>query len=249
MHRFYCPNARLAKSTRIQIKDSKEIHHLKDVLRLKNQDQIIVFDGKGGMAVGRIEFLQKNNIDVLIEELTTPQKTKISRIVLACAVPKKAKFETIIEKCTELDVDEIIPLKTQRTILKLKNVEMEKKISRYQSIAVSAAKQSGRSTIPQIHPICTLKDALKMLDQDSIGLIPFLGGERQDLKSVLQKNKNPQKIVIFIGPEGDFTKEEVDSALNVGCFPITLGDTVLKVDTAAMAVVAFVRLFLHHDQP
>lgn len=243
MHRFFCPqanfDARLAEIT-----DKKEIHHLKDVLRLKSGDTIVIFDGKGREADAEISSIGQNLVSLKVKHVRSEDSNAVS-ILLACALPKKAKFETIIEKCTELGVDEIIPLITQRTEVRLTAERMLNKISRFQSVAVNAAKQSCRKTVPILHPAMNLKEAIeKFAHKNTISFMPCLMGTRLDLKAALQKvTKRHQRILFFIGPEGDFTPDEVSLAVRQNCLPVSLGKTVLKVDTAAITVVAAVKIF------
>jgi len=241
MHRFHCPELKDAGSV-VKIHSKKEIHHLKNVLRLKVGEAISIFDGKGLNATGTILSLEKEGADIQIDSYQLPDEKKIT-VTLACAIPKRAKFETIIEKTTELGVDEIIPLITKRTEFSAPLDKLHKKNFRYQTVAVNAAKQSQRKTIPIIHPITLLKNALNLLQKDDLALMPCLTGQRKRLADLFLGDKiQTQRIVYFIGPEGDFTDEEVILAKAKGCIPITLGETVLKVDTAAIAVLSFIRL-------
>jgi 16S rRNA (uracil1498-N3)-methyltransferase len=242
MHRFFSSNADLRKEF-ASITDLKEIHHLQHVLRLKKGDTLCVFNGKREEAVGTIFSLNKRKVDIKIDFLTEsrfPAKTVSS--ILACAIPKKAKFEFIIEKCTELGIDEIIPLKTQRTEVRFEGEAARRKSARYQTVAMNAAKQSNRLSLPVIHPVSAFPDVIKMIDRDCAAFIPCLFGERKPLAGALKLAENQKRIIFFIGPEGDFTPQEVASAINAGCIPVSLGPTVLKVDTAAISVAAFLNL-------
>lgn len=246
MHRFYCPNTNFSKTT-ITITEQSEIHHLRDVLRLKTDDRIIVFDGRGKEAAGTIMSINRSSVRVLTEKFQTDYPNRI-KLILACAIPKKSKFETIIEKSTELGIDEIIPLITQRTQVRINNERMKEKILRFEKVALNAAKQSNRKTIPVIHPITPFPSALKFLQKDGCAFLPCLFGNRENLMDILTKIKPHQKIIIFfIGPEGDFTPDEVSLAVKKGCTPVSLGETTLKVDTAAAAIVAATKLFLSHE--
>lgn len=226
----------------LELKDPQEIHHLRNVLRLKVNDVVILFNGQGEEGVGRILSLEKDNIKIHIEKVTSEPRNK-PVLILACAVPKKSKFETIIEKCTELGVDEIIPLKTQRTIISFKPEELSRKTSRYQNVAINAAKQSQRKTVPAIHPVTKFNDFLKNIEAGSYAFIPCLKENNPHVFDSFKKITAPEKIIFLIGPEGDFTPEEVEEAQKAGCLPVSLGKTVLKVDTAAITVVACANLF------
>jgi len=142
MYRFYCSDADFSKSPVI-ITDIHEIHHIKDVLRLKKGSSIQIFNAKSQQADAVIEEIRESAIDVRIQNIKQGSEGTF-HIILACAPPKKGKFEFIIEKCTELGVDEIIPLKTRRSEVVFTEDKMSAKISRFDAVAVNAAKQSKR---------------------------------------------------------------------------------------------------------
>lgn len=242
MHRFYCPNIDFSPQ-KISIINSGEIHHLTRVLRMGRGDQLELFNGQGEEAVGIIESISSLEVSVLISERRHKRKISAS-VILACAVPKKAKFESIIEKCTELGVDEIIPMRTERTEVILKDERLARKNTRYQTVAINAAKQSGRATVPVVHAQRSFKEILSSFEKETLRIIPCLAGERKSLREVLQDAKGVQQIVFLIGPEGDFTKQELTMALNEGVIAVTLGETTLKVDTAAITAVGFTRVML-----
>ena len=246
MHRSFCPHSDLEQEI-ISLTDRKEIHHLQDVLRLKPREQIRLFNGQDKQIVGTIMTMNANKVEVRRDYVLPQTQERGIDVVLACAIPKRAKFEFIIEKCTELGVDEIIPLKTQRTERTLNTERMGEKIDRYRTVAVNAAKQSGRINVPRILPMATTPEIFQHADPQGLRFIASLAGQRQNLLEVFQKKnlKNFKKIIFFIGPEGDFTPDEISHALESGCIPISLGSNVLKVDTAALCVVSFANLFLN----
>ena len=240
MHRVYSPHVNF-NSQEVTLTDPKEIHHLRDVLRLKKGAEVCLFDGKNQEAMGKIELIAPNEVRVKILEIKK-QMLNERKIILACAIPKKSKFEFIIEKVTELGVDEIIPLKTRRTEINLNKERLVKKNLRYQTVAINAAKQCRRSNIPLIHPITDFTNALTQLSQTTTVLIASLMEPRIPLIQALQQINSSKNISIFIGPEGDFTPEEYHLAQNSHCIAVSLGATILKVDTAAMSTVAMINL-------
>jgi len=248
MHRFYCPT--LASHTAdVCLTDKEEIHHIKNVLRFKQGNSLHIFNGKGLEAQGTIVSLKSDQIKIHIDQFMSQEdKTKPLTLILACAIPKKSKFETIIEKSTELGVDIIIPLKTQRTEVDLSIERATKKIERYENVALNAAKQCRRSTLPTIYPLTNFSEALKLIDQNTAAFLPCLSmRNRIPLRHALEKVENRKKIIFFIGPEGDFTPEEIERATQAGCIPISLGPTVLKVETAAIAVLSFAQFYFDHS--
>ncbi len=243
MYRFYCPNADFSKKT-FTISDLNEIHHIKDVLRLKKGSSIQIFNAKSQQAEVLIEKVGEAAIEVSIGNIKEASGGG-RKLILACAPPKKGKFEVIIEKCTELGVDEIIPLKTKRTEVFFNDDRMRTKLNRFEAIAINAAKQSKRLQIPKIHSMTTLADVLKALDPQGIHLFPSLHHHPTHISQALLEADLHKPVTIFIGPEGDFTPDEVRLAIEHGCTPVSLGETVLKVETAAMACVALAKLLLN----
>jgi 16S rRNA (uracil1498-N3)-methyltransferase len=239
MYRFYCQDADFSKSS-VVISDPHEIHHIKDVLRLKKGALIQIFNAKSQQADAVIEEINKEAIGVSVKTVKQNEEAR-AKIILACAPPKKGKFEFIIEKCTELGVDEIIPLKTKRTEVLFKEDGMAGKLNRFESVAVNAAKQSKRTKVPRIYPMTGLPQVLQTLDPNGVHLFPSLHHHPKHISDVLLKAGKQKQVTIFIGPEGDFTPDEVELAVKHGCVPVSLGDTVLKVETAAIAAVALVK--------
>lgn len=204
-----------------------------------------IFNEKSEEAIGIILKAEHQNVEVSIDSVHKHKQTKKFSITLACAIPKKAKFELIIEKCTELGVDEIIPLITQRTEVRFDAQRAGKKANRYKTVAINTAKQCGRSTIPVIHAITNFKDAINNISAEdgNIAFIPCLNEKKKKITDVFPIKKSYGQIIFFIGPEGDFTPTELSLAIKAGCIPLTLGKTVLKVDTAAISVISFANLY------
>jgi len=242
-HRFFCPQADFTLKT-VDITDKDELHHLRYVLRLKENAKIALFDGRGHEAAGTIVSISPKKTQVAVTTVHKA-KRKTPKIILACAIPKKSKFEMIIEKATELGADEIIPLKTHRTEINLKGDRLTSKLSRYQTVALNAVKQSQRSMIPIIHPITDFKSCLNHLTGTTITMIPSLLEKKLNLLEALQTLTKPKAVSFLIGPEGDFTPEEYEQAYKLGCIPVTLGKTVLKVETAALCVLSCANLYFH----
>ena len=241
MRHFFFANADFKKNPLI-ITDPLERHHIHHVLRLKEGARISVFNGKGGEAV--CEILKVSPVETHLKVLSLKKNLLSSspRLVLACAIPKKAKMETIIEKATELGVDEVIPLLTKRTEVRWLGQRATKKRERFYTVAVNAAKQSKRATVPLIHPPIPFKQALEILGPQDKAVISCLEGPRKPLLEILKNSNGVKRLVFLIGPEGDFTQEELTQARQRGCVPVSLGPTVLKVDTAAITVMAAANL-------
>ncbi len=245
MSRFFCPPESI-KSDRIYIK-GKEAHHILDVMRLKTSDKVITFDGTGKEYTATIE--KASNQEVVLKIVSTKDRRQEPgyKVTLACAIPKKSKMDYIVEKSTELGVDTIIPIITTRTIVRL---DKEKKLTqrlRWRKIAVAASKQCGRNTVPEVEMPQTLKGLLDRVKGYDLAILACLEDKRMDFREVINRNisdfrkkytSESKGVIIFIGPEGGFTPEEIKNAKSAGCSSISLGYTVLKTDTAAVATLA-----------
>lgn len=243
MHRFFSPDSDFAQDT-ITITNPNEIHHLRHVLRLGKGEFIRVFDGQGTEATGRILNVAEAAVRIKVTEIRHRQQGR-PVVRLACAIPKTTKFEMIVEKCTELGIDEIVPLRTQRTEIRLSSEQAKRKTDRFYKVAVSAAKQCREMTLPMIRPQTEFRRFIERLDGTSPVLIPCLSGERKDLAELIRSQGPFREITFIIGPEGDFTPQELTLALEAGCLPVSLGPNVLRVETAAISVIAFINLWLN----
>lgn len=229
----------------------QEAHHILDVMRLKKQDRITAFDGTGKLYEGKILDTTNKKVKVQIEHVVQDSQKTDLEITLAQGLPKKNKMDYIIEKCTELGIDLIMPTQTTRTVVKLDRVRFASRKLRWQKVAREAAKQCGRTTIPQVQglsPWPTVLSALSNFDLKllfSLVSLVSLGKQRQRLKDVLRAHNKAKRIILLIGPEGDFTPEEVRGALNAGCIAVSLGKNILKSDTAAISALAMVNYELN----
>ena len=151
-------------------------------------------------------------------------------------------MELIIQKAVELGAYSIVPVSTRRCVVKLDNKKAEKKVSRWQQIAESAAKQSKRMLVPEVHSVMTFKEALDVL------LIPYeLAKGMKETKELIRSIEPGKSIGVFIGPEGGFEEQEVADAMEAGAKPITLGHRILRTETAGLAVLS-VLMFQLEDE-
>jgi len=213
-----------------------ELHHAKDVMRLAAGDAIVVFDGTGKEYQGVIERVNKEQMTVTIEK-TLERRTGGCSLILVQALPKSDKMDLIVEKATELGVERIIPTVTERTIVRSDTKRESLKLERWRKIALVAAKQCGRSTIPEVLGITGFEDSLKKIKDQEVTIIPCLYEDSKGLREVLN-GRRAKSAAVFIGPEGDFTKKEVDEARAIGATPVSLGREVLRSETAAISVLS-----------
>ena len=222
------------------ISDWAQLHHLKDVLRLKVKDEVEIADSAGNCYAGVITAIGKKQAEVRVALKEAAREAAVI-LTIACAIPKGGRFDDTVDFLTQLGVERIIPMRTERVVVKLDDIKAAEKHRRWLKIAQSAAQQSRRNKVPDIGPVTDFKDIVSGAKDYGLKLIPHLTGERKPIREIL--GESPAKnIIVLIGPEGDFTPEEVALALDNGFLPVSLGDTVLRVAAAAIAVAGYIKL-------
>lgn len=220
-----------------------DANHLARSLRVKRGDRITAVDGKGNCAL--LEFVDFNREMISARRISEIQKTALEQsIILADCLPKQNRFDNIIEKATELGVDKIEPLISERTIARPNRDNS--KHERWCRIAKEAAEQCARNTIPTIGEIRGLDVWLKEispLSDDTLFLFCWEGEQTTTVREILHAYKNSsgnKNIVVLIGPEGGFSEREVSAIKFSGGISVSLGKRILKTDTAAISVLAMI---------
>jgi len=241
IHRFI-DNFNLSNS---EIEITGEIaHQIAKVLKLEINEQVELCDGKGKNVLGKIKSLNKNSVIVDAEKTWTSENESTRSVTLFCAVLKKENFELVVQKTTETGVNKIIPIITTRTVKTGLNME------RLQKIAKEASEQSGRSFIPEILEPISFEQSLEMVKDNDCNIFFDMGGELVFEKHctgrraehnnssadeyVCFSNTNSPPINIFIGPEGGWTEEENKKAKDAGFKIASLGQLILRGETAAI---------------
>ena len=216
-----------------------DVNHMSNVLRMKQGEEVWISDGGKKEYRCAIEAFSADEVLLHIIYAQEPDYELSSRIYLFQGLPKADKMELIIQKAVELGAYEIIPVETKRCVVKLDGKKAAKKVDRWQQIAESAAKQSKRMLIPNVHQVLSFKEALKYAEAMDIRLIPYeLAKGMQETKEILAAIEPGQSIGIFIGPEGGFEEKEVEAAISEGAKPITLGKRILRTETAGLAILS-----------
>jgi 16S rRNA (uracil1498-N3)-methyltransferase len=236
MHRFYIspenwnPDA-LSLS-------GAEAHHARDVLRMKRGDRAVLFNGRGREITAEIVDLSGDEVRLRrLQETETPPLR--CRVTLGQAIPKGNNMDLIVQKAVEIGAAEIAPLISERTIVDLGPKEAEQKKTKWQQIAIEAAKQCGQNWLPQVHAPRKLKDFFSHAGSFDLRLIGSLQPDAIHLKKIVadysdQHRDRPKNVLMLVGPEGDFTPAELALAKTNSCLPITLGPIILRVETAAI---------------
>ena len=219
--------------------EGSDVNHMKNVLRMKTGEELTIGDGDGWLYVCVVESYEEDMAVLKILEKKKDESELPSKIYLFQGLPKADKMELIIQKAVELGAYEVIPVETKRCVVKLDGKKAAKKVERWKQIAESAAKQSKRMLIPNVHEVLTFKEALKYAESMDVRLIPYeLAKGMQETKEILADIQPGQSIGIFIGPEGGFEEKEVETAISEGAKPITLGKRILRTETAGLAILS-----------
>lgn len=235
--RFYCPDFTCGAL------DENESHHALHVLRFKEGEQIFIFDGKGKVAEAK---LLKKGRQVVFEILSMKEApAPACKLCLVQALPKGKAMELILQKATELGMQEIWPIMAERSVTQIREEKSEKKQEKWQQIVIEACKQCGQNWMPRVFPALSLKDFLEK-NHEGCKLIASLHPQAQPLHALLKTEKQNKKIFFLVGPEGDFTSEETKMALACGFQPVSLGANVLRCETAAIFLTSVLNYEMLH---
>jgi 16S rRNA (uracil1498-N3)-methyltransferase len=230
----------------VVILSSEESHHLARVLRVQVGQEIMLFDGQGNVAEGVVDAISKTSVEVQISSRSTVPPPA-AQIDLIQAVPKPDRWELVMQKAVELGASNIYPILTEHTEFK----PSEKKTARWKKIVFNAAQQCEVRWLPKLHPLGKFDTVLSMLEAYDLVLIgslydgatPFrevaIAGLERSERGSANAGQRPdgvaiKKIALLIGPEGDFSQEEVDVAVAAGAVPVSFGDRILRTETAAI---------------
>ena len=243
MHRFFIDKGSIVNNE--VIINGDEAKHIKEVLRMKKNDSLVLFDGQKSEYDAQIKDFINKSIVCKINKVYENTSEPPINIVLFQSIPKSDKMDYIVQKCVEIGVNKIVPVVTERTIVKLKNNKsvQEKKINRWKKISLEASKQSGRGTVPVIdYPIMMddIKEYLSDFDFE-IKLLPYEKEGNNKLKSLLKEVNEKINIAVFIGPEGGFKEEEVKMLIDCGFKIVSLGPRILRTETAGITVISIIQ--------
>jgi 16S rRNA (uracil1498-N3)-methyltransferase len=260
--RFHAPPDAFSPDGRAAQLSAEETRHLRNVLRLKTGDEIFLFDGAGKEFHGRVETVARDSTEVSVINQVDPAQPESSLdLTLAVALLKGEKFDLVIQKATELGVTRILPVITARADVRLKSdADAERKMTRWERIALEATKQCGRARLLKIERPKIFSDLVHCGDEDSIAVadasedacapvkddsdIRIMFAERQgtSLPEVPSDGKDHrQTVTALIGPEGGWADDEIDQAFAAGWKIVTLGGRTLRAETAAIVAATLIQ--------
>ncbi|MGA2018520.1 MAG: RsmE family RNA methyltransferase [Opitutaceae bacterium] len=215
-----------------------ESHHLVAVSRAKPGDTVVVFDGRGSEWICELADADKRSA-VLKVRFAQKAKPLPWRITLGQALPLGGAMDSIVRKATEIGVSMIVPLESERTQMHLDGERSDRKIGKWQTAALEAAKQCGNPWLPEIGPVTPASAFMESAKGYDLKLIASLQPGARSLKSMLAQyraahDRGPINVLWLVGPEGDFTPAEMGRSRASGFEPISLGPLVLRCETAAV---------------
>lgn len=238
MHKFFV-NSENIVGNRICI-NGDDVNHIYKVLRLRENDEILISNGKGKEYISRIMEINKREVVCEVVEGFDNTSEPPVNITLYQGLPKAQKMELIIQKCVEIGVVRIQPVITQRVVVKIDGKDISNKIDRWNKIAEEAAKQSNRGILPEVLPPVSFESAVDELKSMDIAVIPYEKEKKQGLRDVFNNTSSCGTIGILIGPEGGFEESEVALCIKEGVKPITLGPRILRTETAGMVASSII---------
>jgi 16S rRNA (uracil1498-N3)-methyltransferase len=245
MHRFYLPPDD-CRGTSLRLA-GREAHHALHVLRLKRGERVGVLDGVGNEFLCSVENAAKDSLTLAVHEQRF-QPAPVCAITLCVAVPKGKIIEGIIQKSVELGAHRIVPLLTERVVTQLDGEGAEHKREKWQQVAVEAIKQCGAAWLPKVEAPMTIAEFLARGEPTEFSIVGSLQTERRHPREWIadfkkQHGRMPSSAAGWIGPEGDFTLEELSVIQAAGAKPVTFGNLTLRVETAAVYCLSI----LHYE--
>lgn len=238
MHRFYLPPDRVTEGE-ITL-DERESHHAANVLRVREGERVAVLNGAGKEFMCEVAEVDKKAVHLTVQQQNTIQPVPY-QITLLQAMTKGKSMDFIIQKATELCVHRIVPLAAGRSVVQVEDVEA--KLDKWKAIAIDSIKQCGSPWLPIIDKPVTPREFLGRNERFDLPMVASLQSHTQHPREYVEgfcaeHHRLPKSIAIWVGPEGDFTPAEVNDVLSAGVHPITLGQVILRSETAALYTVS-----------
>jgi len=227
--------------------EGSDVNHIANVLRMKPGEELLISVKGDWDYLCKIVDIETDRVKLKVLESMEQRELPVN-ITLLQGIPKSDKLEMIIQKAVELGVSEIIPVKTKRVVVKIDEKKVDTKVNRWNAIAESAAKQSKRSIIPKVYEPMSIDNALEIVKDFGVKLIPYENADGIDkTRRILDNMDKTKNIAVFIGPEGGFEESEVERIKNSGFEVITLGKRILRTETAGLALLSNIMIRLEDE--
>ncbi len=218
--------------------NEEDSHYISQVLRMRTGEEITVVDGKGLEYLCSVSEIAKKKVILDVGEGRENKSEPPFKVTLFQSVSKGERMDLTIQKATELGVYEIVPVLSERCVVKL-DKDTKGKIDRWQKIALEASRQSGRGIVPKVTSPMNFSEAIDKIESFDLALFPWEEETEKGLKSALREFKG-ERIALFVGPEGGYEQKEADDAVKKGALRVTLGPRILRTETAGAAVLAMI---------
>lgn len=239
MDRFFTPKNNINLEQNTCIIEGEDVKHISRVLRSRENDKLEVCDMDNNEYICEIREINKDNILLDIIEKVNIKRESNLKVKLYQGMPKGTKMELILQKLTEIGVDEIVLVQAKRSVTKIDNKKEDKKIERWERIIYEAAKQSKRGKIPKLTGVLTFKEALADMQNNDLNICPYENERTISIKEAI-KDSSANTIGIFVGPEGGFEEEEVEKIQEIDGKVVSLGPRILRTETASVVASSIV---------
>ena len=239
MDRFFVDKKNINIENNTCIIEGEDVKHISKVLRCRIGEELEVCDNNNNEYICEITNIDKNQVELNIVEKVDIQRESDLKIKVYQGLPKGPKMEMILQKLTEVGVDEIILVQTKRTVVKVDDKKEDKKLERWERIIYEAAKQSKRGKIPTLRGVLTFKEALADMKENDFNIAPYENEKTKSIKQAI-KGVNINNIGIFVGPEGGFEETEIEAIEDIGGQSVSLGPRILRTETASLVASSIV---------
>lgn len=236
MHRFFV-SPQAIRDNRVILRGTL-VHQIRDVLRLRPGNEIVLLDNSGWAQRAELVTVDRDVVRGRVVDKWQLQTEPPARITLYQGLLKGHKFDWVLQKGTEIGIAAFVPVLAARCIVGSLGDVSEARIERWQKIIVEAAEQAGRARLPRLSHALLFANACEVAARGGLSLIPWEGEHERGLREALQEIPKSKEINLFIGPEGGFAEEEIAAARDWGIKPVSLGPRILRAETAGLAAAA-----------
>lgn len=239
MDRFFVEKKNVNLENNTCIIEGEDVKHISKVLRCRVGEELEICDNDNNEYICEITSIDKSEVQLNIMDKVDIKRESDLKIKVYQGLPKGPKMEMILQKLTEVGVDEIILVQTKRTVVKVEDKKEDKKIERWERIIYEAAKQSKRGKIPKLRGILSFKEALSDMGKNDLNIAPYENERTKSIKQAI-KGQDINNIGIFVGPEGGFEDTEIKDIEDIGGQSVSLGPRILRTETASLVASSIV---------